>query len=632
MSDLHARAEAAGLSVAWQDAKGRDQQVSDEALRAILDRLDTAVGEETFVSANLGDAVLLPPGWRAGNARLILEDGETCPVVLASHADRVSLPAPRSWGYHRLEQDDRFATVAVAPLRCPAPPAGRHWGSAVQIPSLREGGGAYGDFASLASAAGALARAGASALAVSPVHALFPAEASRFSPYAPSSRLFRNVWLAPAGEPVPDQPELIDWTSAAPDRMRDLRAIFDRLAGTDRHAFERWRDRRGDALEHQALFDALQGYFHARTGAQGWRDWPADYHDFAGPAVRAFTDEHRDAIAFHAFAQWHADRALHDAAMAARDGGMGIGLIADLAIGVAGDGADAWSRPDELLTGLSIGAPPDPLGPDGQNWGITALSPFALRRQGFAPFIATLRAVFAHAGGVRIDHALGLCRLWVVPEGAAADQGAYLEMPFEDMLRILKIEAHRANQGRGAIVIGEDLGTVPPGFRDSMAQAGMLGMRVLPFERDSDGGFIPPGKWDAEAISMTATHDIATVAGWWRGRDLEWRARIAGRSVSDEDAASRDSEREALWAVIGDAAPLPDDPAAAVDAAIGAVAATPCPLAIVPIEDLLALEEQPNLPGTTDEHPNWRRRLPDRLEPLLADPEVADRIATLNAR
>ncbi|MDZ7280548.1 4-alpha-glucanotransferase [Sphingomonas sanguinis] len=628
MTELHARAEAAGLSRLWQDAKGQDQVVSDAALAAILDRLDTHVGDTVFVSGDLNVPIPLPDTCRDGAARLTLESGETLSVTLL---DQV-LPGIAQPGYHRLEQGERQWTVAVAPPHCPAPPPGRHWGSAVQIPSLREGGGAFGDFASLASAAKALGHAGAAALAISPVHALFPADAARFSPYAPSSRLFRNVWLAPAGEPVVDAPSLIDWPGAAPDRMLDLRLVYDRLDEAQREAFSRWRQAGGERLEAQARFDALHAYFHARDRASGWLDWPDEYRDPTSEAVARFAAEHEDAIRFHAFAQWWADRALHDAADTARGSGMAIGLIADLAIGVAMNGADGWSRRGELLTGLSIGAPPDPLGPDGQNWGITALSPFALRRQGFAPFIDTLRAVFAHAGGIRIDHALGLCRLWVVPDGAPADQGAYLAMPFADMLRILRIEAQRANQGRGAIVIGEDLGTVPPGFRDIMAEAGMLGMRVLPFERDAGGAFLPPETWSDQAIAMTATHDIATVTGWWQGRDLEWRARITGHGVSPEDSANRAEERTALWLAIGDDTPEPADSAIAVDAAIAAIAETPCPLAIVPVEDLLGLDEQPNLPGTIDEHPNWRRRLPDTVDRSFAQPEVAARIAVLNAR
>lgn len=631
MSDLHDRAEAAGLIRQWQDAKGEDQIVSDEALEAILACLDDDAIEERFVSADMGGIVVLPSGWRAGPAELRLESGDIRPVTLSKDDDRVCLTGIAMPGYHHLRQDDRELTVAIAPLRCPSPPAGRHWGSAVQIPSLREGHGAYGDFASLAQAAATLGRAGAAAVAISPVHALFPADASRFSPYAPSSRLFRNAWLAPAGEPMADTEELIDWSTAAPDRMRDLRIAYDRLSDADRATFAEWRQAQGERLQAQAVFDALHVYFLARNGASGWRQWPDEFHDPTGEAVRRFVADHADAVAFHAFAQWHADRGLARAADAARDASMAIGLIADLAIGVAGDGADSWSRPQDVLTGLSIGAPPDPLGPDGQNWGITALSPFALRRQGFAPFIGTLRAILAHAGGVRIDHALGLGRLWVIPEGRTADQGAYLTMPFDHMLRILKIEAHRANDGRGAIVIGEDLGTVPPGFRDVMADAGMLGMRVLPFERDAEGDFVPSQDWSADAIAMTATHDIATVAGWWQGRDLEWRATIAGKPVSSDQQDERADERSRLWDKIGDG-PMPEEAAPVVDAAIAAVASSPCPLAIIPAEDLLGLVEQPNLPGTIDEHPNWRRRLPNTLDAAFADPVVATRIATLNAR
>ena len=628
MSDLHARAEAAGLSREWQDAKGQAQCVSDDALAAILERLDTDSGDPVFVSGELEEGIELPGRWREGPARLILDSGQVQSVLVRDGR----LSGIASWGYHRLEQGEHSITVAVAPARCPSPPPGRPWGSAVQIPSLREGGREYGDFASLATAARTLGQAGASALAVSPVHALFPADASRFSPYAPSSRLFRNIWLAPAGEPVAEAPALIDWPAAVPDRMRDLRLLYDRLDEASRCDFAQWRREQGERLEAHARFDALHAYFHARDGAQGWRNWPSDYHDPAGAAVARFVAEHEDAVAFYAFVQWWTDRALHQASVAAHEAGMTIGLIADLAIGVAADGADSWSRSGELLSGLSIGAPPDPLGPEGQNWGITALSPFALRRQGFAPCIRTLLAVFAHAGGIRIDHALGLCRLWVVPEGAPADQGAYLAMPFADLLRILRIEAQRANDGRGAIVIGEDLGTVPPGFRDTMAATGMLGMRVLPFERDMDGRFIPPEHWDAQAIAMTATHDIPTVRGWWTGRDLDWRARIAGRSVSPAESEQRSEEKTALWAVIGDGGAIPAEPEPVVDAAIRAVASTPCPLAIVPLEDLLGLEEQPNLPGTIDEHPNWRRRLPGTLDAACQTDAVAARIAALNAR
>ncbi|WP_342656954.1 4-alpha-glucanotransferase [Sphingomonas sp. NY01] len=623
MTDLTARAEAAGLCVEWEDADGRQQRVSDAVLEAILACLRTNGDAAPFVTADVGRPIALPAHLAGLTGELDLEDGTRRSVAIGGDG---ALPPIAEPGYHRLLAGGETWTIAVAPLRCPAVPGEALWATAMQLPSLRgDTPGAFGDFGTLAQAMRAFGEAGAAAVAISPTHALFPADATRYSPYAPSSRLYRNVLFAPAGAAVPlGGDDLIDWSAAIPDRLRDLRIDYDRRSQEDRAAVAAFRTPERHA---HATFDALHSYFHQRDRATGWRDWPEAFHDAGGPAVARFVADHADAIDFYLYLQWRAETALAAAGEAGRAAGMPIGLIADLAIGVSGDGSDGWSRRDELLTGLSIGAPPDPLGPDGQNWGITALCPFALRRTGFAPFIATLRSAFAHAGGLRIDHALGLKRLWVIPEGESADKGAYLQMPFEDLLRILKIEAHRA----GAIVIGEDLGTVPPGFRDTMAEAGLLGMRVLPFERDEDGGFVPPAEWDREAVAMTGTHDIATVAGWWLGRDIAWRARIADRSP-EPDMALRVDDRTALWRACAGDAPEPTDPQLVVDAAIARVAATPCPVALIPVEDLLGLEEQPNLPGTIDEHPNWRRRLPDTTPALLARPAVAARIHTLNHR
>lgn len=254
-----------------------------------------------------------------------------------------------------------------------------------------------------------------------------------------------------------------------------------------------------------------------------------------------------------------------------------------------------------------------------------------MRRTGFDAFIRTVRATLCHAGGIRIDHALGLKRLWVIPDGGTAADGAYLSMPFDDLLRILAIESHRAD----AVVIGEDLGTVPPGFREAMAARTIYGMRVLPFERAADGAFTDPAGWDACAVAMTGTHDTPTLAGWWTGRDITWAHKLK-RSDGDEGAerVRRIGDRKKLWTAATAAGvatgPMPNDPAPAVDAALALTTTAACPLLIVPIEDLVGLEEQPNLPGTTDEHPNWRRRLPDTTAALLARPEVARRTALLS--
>ncbi|WP_288936484.1 4-alpha-glucanotransferase [uncultured Sphingomonas sp.] len=630
MTDLAARAAAVGLNRVWQDADGRQHVVADAVLDAILATLDTETGERTFVSADVGAPIVLPDT-PDGAAELELEDGTR--RVLQLTAGRLEpIAAP---GYHRLSIDGRGIDIAIAPPRCISLPPGRFWGPAVQIPALRDARGTdFGDLGTLADAARAFAAAGADALAISPTHALFPADASRFSPYAPSSRLFHHALLADptlagVSPEAGTSPALIDWTHALPSRLALLRQAFDAAMPDVRQQIAGLRRER-PALEAQARFDALHAHFFARGGARGWQDWPAPYHDPAGPSVARFAAEHDADVAFYAFLQWLAEDSLAAAQGAARDAGMRIGLIADLAVGMDAGGAQAWSRRDDVLTGLSIGAPPDLLGPQGQNWGITALSPFAMRRTGFDAFIRTVRATLCHAGGIRIDHALGLKRLWVIPDGGNAADGAYLSMPFDDLLHILAIESHRA----GAVVIGEDLGTVPPGFRDTMKARNIHGMRVLPFERDDTGGFTDPAGWDRCAVAMTGTHDTATLAGWWAGRDITWAHKLK-RSDGDEGAerVRRIGERKKLWTAATEAGvasgPMPNDPALAVDAALALTATAACPLVIVPAEDLIGLEEQPNLPGTTDEHPNWRRRLPDTTAALLARPEVARRTALL---
>ncbi|HEX8554499.1 MAG TPA: 4-alpha-glucanotransferase [Sphingomonas sp.] len=596
----------AGLARDWVDADGRAHRVDDGVLAAILDTLDLAPPAEAFVTADAGCAVAVPAGFSDGAAELVREDGTRAAVTIAGGV----MPGVAAVGYHRVERGSQGFALAVAPARCPAL-TGRSWAPAVQVPALR-GRGRFGDAGALADAARAFGRAGAQALAIGPTHALFPADPTRFSPYSPSSRLFHNVLIGDPGPGAESNEALIDWPSAAAERMARLRQAFETA---DPGVLAAYRAAT-PGLEDHARFDAL----HAHFGGRGWQDWPAAFHGPRGSAVARFAAEHAREVGFHVFAQWLAETSLARAQAAARET-MAIGIIADLAVGVDGGGSQAWSRPGELLAGLSIGAPPDPLGPLGQNWGITALSPFAMQRTGFAGFIQTIRVALRHAGGLRIDHALGMRRLWVIPDGGTAADGAYLTMPVEDLLRIVTIEAVRAE----AVVIAEDLGTVPPGFRDMLGQRRMYGMRVLPFERDA-GGFVPPVDWDARGVAMTGTHDTPTLAGWWRGRDLDWARRL-GRTVGDE----REGERAALWRAIGDG-PLPRDPASPVDAALDAVADAPGALMIVPVEDLIGEEEQPNLPGTTTEHPNWCRRLPEPVETLLQRSDVAARVARLGAR
>ncbi len=664
-------ARAAGLQPRWQDAAGAEKTVAPEALRLLLaalalgaatpaevrdSRAQLAARRETIppmLVADAGREVELVGQGPSPLGRLTLETGEAHDVRLTPTARGASLIAPQRPGYHRLEVGDRVVSLAVAPSRgCNLEDrvtSDRAWGTAVQVYGLRRAGHAdphdFGDFTDLAAFADTMGARGAHALAISPVHALFAADPSRFSPYAPSSRLFLNSLYAdpdlvaggatPATPPAPD--DLIDWTTAAPAKLIRLREACRRLVdqgGEALESFHAFRREGGRDLERHARFEALHSVFFAQTGARGWQDWPQDFHDPEGLGVGDFVRAHADEVTFHAFLQWLADAGLARAQAAARASGMGIGLIADLAVGLDAGGSQAWSRPDDLITGANVGAPPDIFQPSGQDWGIAALSPEALRDSGYDAFLKTLRRALRHAGGVRIDHAMGLSRLWLTPHGASPAEGAYLTYPFEDLLRLITLESHRAQ----AIVIGEDLGTVPAGFREAIHAKGVLGMSVLWFERDERRDtFLAPGAWSADAAALTTTHDLPTVAGWWSGRDIDWQVRL-GEVASDDIAeahAAREEDRGRLWTacvaagVASGQRPAPQTPEPAVDAVIAYVAASACPLTIVPIEDLVGLEEQPNRPGTIDEHPNWRRRLPAAAGDLLETPAVAARIAAL---
>jgi len=561
----------------------------------------------------------------------VLEDGSVRGVTIRG-GKRATVPAIGVAGYHRLRFVNREITLAVAPARCVTLEevgAGRRlWGVAAQVYGLRRtGDGGIGDAGAVRDLAQAAARHGADAVALSPLHSLFAADPARHSPYSPSSRLFLNPLygdpsivfgaerLAAQAAVEEAQAPLVDWAASGAAKFARLRRLFDDFTARDLAAgtplaadFERFVQAGGDTLHEHALFEALQA---ERPG--NWVDWPAGWREGDAATVR-----------YHLFLQWVAARSFAAAQTAARAAGMRIGLISDLAIGMDPAGSHAWARRSDLLLGLSIGAPPDIFNPRGQDWGLTGFSPRALVARGFEPFLATLRAALAHAGGVRIDHIMGLMRLWLVPRGAPASEGAYLAYPLEDLLRLLALESHR----HGAVVIGEDLGTVPPGFRARLRRAGIAGMDVMWFER-TRLSYRKPARWRRDAVAMTTTHDLPTVAGWWSGEDIRTR-RALGRGAAGEDD-ERKQDRVRLWraftaAGTAHSAPPPvDRPGAAVDAALGYVAQSPAPLMLAPLEDLLGLEAQPNLPGTIDEHPNWRRRLVPAAKDLFDAPEVEAR-------
>ncbi|AMK31796.1 4-alpha-glucanotransferase [Pseudomonas mosselii] len=672
---LHRLAARVGLARDWIDANNRPQQVSDEVLRRVLAGLGHPAGDAAAIAASLRaveqaeDSEHLPPlltvdigqpldlrrYFTAGRqAYCTLEDGSLRRLPLDTQA---RLPGELPLGYHRVDIDGRSFSVAVAPPRCHAledrveqqPP--RCWGIAAQLYSLRRpGDGGYGDCLALEQLARNAAERGADALAISPIHTLSAFDQRHFSPYSPSSRLLRNVLYASPGVvfgerevrmaieacdlqatlDMLEQQALVDWPRAADARLRLLEALYRQFSQGEhplREDFESFRASAGERLEHHCRFEVLQAEAVSTGLGADWRRWPKAWHDPYHPEVEAFANAYPARVEFHAFCQWLTERSLQRAQDAARGNGMAVGLIADLAVGADGAGSQAWSRQDELLAELKVGAPPDILNRSGQDWGICAFSPEGLRRNGYRAFIEMLRANLAHAGGLRIDHVMGLRRLWLIPRGAKPSEGAYLDYPLDDLLRLLALESARHQ----AIILGEDLGTVPEGLRERLAEKAVLGMRVLPFEQAAPGQFKPILDWPDNALATTGTHDLAPLAGWLAGRDIDWNHRLQLIDAATElhwrhtRALERDGLRRTLEQNYG---PLRGDDAL-IDAAIRYVGHSRAPLVLVPLEDLLGSDEQANLPGTTEGHPNWRRRFKAPACDLLDDEDAARRLELL---
>jgi 4-alpha-glucanotransferase len=656
-------ARRAGIAVEWQDYAGRPHVVAPPVLSRVLAALGLPADTNRELSASRRllmkrtSLAELPPLITAiagrptrldvgGNeprpAELVLEQGGRRSISLLPARGRLRVPAVAEIGYHRLRVENRQIVLAVSPARCRAiedvVPDPRLWGLAVQLYGLNHPGDCgIGDMAGVVDLARAAGARGADAISLSPMHALYAADPARFGPYSPSSRLFLNpLHAAPelifgraAGPRAPLSNGLIDWPSASAAKYASLRRLFDSFLDSDDWngplgaSFARFRADRGELLYEHACFEALQA---VRMPQRDWREWPADLRDPHSAAVAFFADSQPDEILFHQFLQWVSDRSASVAQDMALQAGMRIGLIGDLAVGMDPSGSHAWSRQDDILLGLTIGAPPDLLNPKGQDWGLTGFSPRAMEANGFAPFLATLRAAMRHVGGLRIDHVMGLARLWLIPEGASPADGAYLNFPIGDLLRLMALESVRHN----VVVIGENLGTLPEDFHETLVQSGIHGMRVLWFERDEQTGFSPSHGWGGSDVAMTSTHDLPTVAGWWAGRDIDIRE---GKDVDPaRERQAREQDRPKLWNafalehVAEGPIPDPEETGPVVDAAVRFIAKTELPLSLIPLEDLLGQVEQPNLPGTTTEHPNWRRRLVATADTLLNDEAVARRI------
>jgi 4-alpha-glucanotransferase len=592
------------------------------------------------------------------------------------HQYRLPLPMLAE-GYHQLQlivgEQSQTSHLIYAPKRCYLPSQiapHKMWGLAIQLYSVHSetswGIGSFGDLTTLVKQAG---KNQLDAIGLNPLHPLYLSNPAHRSPYSPTSRCFLNTLYIDVTQ-VPNfnectkaqqivsseqfqqqlaqaqQSTLVDYPLVAQLKYPVLKCLYqhfvqqyEALASEWHQQFEQFKQTSGKSLYLLATFEALYQHFLAQDAtAYGWHKWPAEYQQCDSDAVKHFQQQHHDTIDYFMFLQWLAHQQLMLAATEAKTSGLSVGLYLDLAVGCDGSGFDVWSNPQVYVAGASVGAPPDALNTIGQDWGLTPMNPITLKQQGYEPLIKAIRNNMQYAGALRIDHILGLMRQYWVAPGMKADQGVYISFPLDDILRIIALESQRAK----CCVIGEDLGTVPEGFSDIMQAAGLLSYKVLYFERWQSGLFKRPECYPELSMVTVSTHDLPTLAGWWTGNDLKWRQQLnlyPNEAMGETERANRIIDREQLLAALLDQdviSPdeLPPQAPAQINRALTLavqrfLAKAPSAIQLIPAEDALECIEQVNIPGTVDEHPNWRRKLPVSIDEFWQQASVQQMVTTL---
>jgi len=583
----------------------------------------------------------------------------------------LDLPADLPPGYHRLHLEHEFAGKETVPLivtpdKCYEPPTltkesltggARLWGVAVQLYALRspENWG-IGDFSDLKELLRLAAAAGADFVGISPVHALFPSDPLLFSPYSASSRHALNVMfidvasvlevqgsrraLALIGDPAfrsrlakVRASAQVDYAAVASLKMPVLQAAFERFRSEHlaRHttraaACRAFLRERGEPMRLHILFDAIDGYLrrHHGTGA-GWHNWPEEYRRPENTAVRRFAENHADEVDFHGYLQWLAAEQLGAVRQLARELKLSVGIYGDYAVGVNASGSETWSDQSVYCTGAAIGAPPDPLGIAGQEWGIPPQDPRALKRAAYAPFVALVRASMRNCGALRLDHVMSLFRQWWVPRGLKSAEGGYVHYPLEELLGVVALESHRQQ----CLVVGEDLGVVPDEIRRALPQFGVYHYKVVMFEQ-RDGKFVAPADYVRHALATVTTHDLPTLHGWWSGHDVDLWEKLGFYADASAAARAREERGEArerllralraegLWTD----ASLPEYSAELGRAVHVYLARTRSALVTVQLEDMIGMLEPVNVPGTSSEYSNWTRRMTASAAEIFARADV----------
>jgi 4-alpha-glucanotransferase len=626
MNGISEQAALRGIEGSYQDAFGHYHLVPAAVLARLVESIPLAVSTENrmlaptvVVRRGQKSRVAVSASPRSGGlirwdifAREKIAGGQTASTHIELPDDlavgtfdlRVTIMAPQG-------ERSETATLLVVPARAyqGTDPTARQWALAVQLYAIRsDRNWGHGDFGDLADLIDLARQLGAAAVGLNPLHDIFDA-----SPYSPSTRLFLNPLYIDV-DAVPEFAGLrtadIDQTVAALRRldlvdyaavravkwqalMRAYEAFRRSAPPARRRDLDRFRERRGSALRRFACFELLRRRF-----ASPWREWPGPWSRPTAEALERLYLGAAEEAGLYEFVQWLADEQLCRCCNRARDAGLPIGLYLDVAVGVRPDGFDAWSDQASILPDVAIGAPPDPLNPDGQNWALAAFNPIALQAGKFAAFRDVLEAAMQYAGAIRLDHVLGLKRLYVVPNQAR--EGAYMGLPFEPLLGVIAQES----DVRECIIIGEDLGTVPENFRETLADWGLWSYQVMLFERAADGSFLAPESYRRDAVAAFATHDLPTFAGWLDGGDLAVKASLAINP--GEDLEERKRARQALQQALS----ARNMQALDFTNVARYLAETPSRLLVIALEDAVGSKHQVNVPGTIDEYPNWRTRLP----------------------
>ncbi|CAM8032552.1 MULTISPECIES: 4-alpha-glucanotransferase [Enterobacter] len=680
---LDSAAQAAGISLSYINAHGKPQSIGADTKRRLLDAMHKTDAKAPALPVpnvkvfTAGKKMALAVEGRGEFSWLLTTEEGHQHKGHATGGKTFTLPAKLPEGYHSLtltQGEERFhCRVIVAPKRCYEPQAllegKKLWGACVQLYTLRsDSNWGIGDFGDLKNMLVSVGERGGAFIGLNPIHALYPANPESASPYSPSSRRWLNViyidvnalddfknskeaqawWTLSTTQQALKQARDADWvdySTVTALKMAALRLAWKGFSQRDDDqmaAFRQFVMQEGESLYWQAAFDALHAYQVKEDEMRwGWPVWPEAYQSVDTPEVKAFCEKHADEVDFYLWLQWLAYSQFAACWLVSQGYKMPIGLYRDLAVGVAEGGAETWCDRELYCLKASVGAPPDILGPLGQNWGLPPMDPHVMAARAYEPFIDLLRANMQNCGALRIDHVMSVLRLWWIPYGETADHGAYVQYPVDDLLSILALESKRHQ----CMVIGEDLGTVPVEIVSKLRDSGVYSYKVLYFENDHEKTFRAPQAYPEQSMAVATTHDLPTLRGYWESGDLTLgktlglypdeevlRGLYQDRELSKQGLLDALHKQGCLPKRAGHKASLMSMTATLNRGLQRYIADSNSALLGLQPEDWIDMAEPVNIPGTSYQYKNWRRKLSTTLEKMFADDGVNRLIRDLDKR